>query len=105
MATHLHILANGTIEGLTSAGRQLRDLCHLNRPLLVEFRRFVLELIGHLVQQPKAEENRFLLRLLGFPDDLPNLRLKRPPGQNSRPEGITASYYQRRKRAELPEVY
>jgi hypothetical protein len=44
-------------------------------------------------------------RMMGFPEDLPNLRRKNPPDGNSRPEGITESWYEQRQRDELPEVY
>jgi hypothetical protein len=44
-------------------------------------------------------------RLMGFPDDLPDLRLLQPPGGNSRPEGLKQSALVRRERRELPVVY
>jgi len=46
-----------------------------------------------------------LQQLLGFPDDLPDLQRKRPPGKNRRPEGISTSCFERQRRAELPFVY
>ena len=42
--------------------------------------------------------------LLCFPADLPDLSSLRPPGGNSRPEGIALSYRERRLRGELPET-
>jgi hypothetical protein len=105
LAIHLNMHSDGAVEGLTSAGRKLCDICHLNRPLLVQFRHSLLELIKLLVHRQGLDEERILQRLLGYPDDMPNLRVKRPPGGNSRPEGISASCYERRKRAELPQVY
>jgi hypothetical protein len=44
-------------------------------------------------------------RMMGFPEDLPNLRRKSPPDGNSRPEGLDESCYEQRQRNELPEVY
>lgn len=105
MATHLHTLPDGMIEALTREGHKLCDLCHLNRPLLVQFRRHVLELIELLQRRQGPEYERILRRILSFPDDLPNLRSKRPPGRNSRPDGISLSCFERRKRGQLPEVY
>jgi len=105
MATHVQTLADGTIEALTLEGRVLCDLCHLNRPLLVQFRQYMLELIESLLRKQGSREALALQRILSFPDDLPNLRSRRPPGGNSRPDGILASYFERRKRAELPQVY
>jgi hypothetical protein len=42
--------------------------------------------------------------LLGYPDDLPDLRASHAP-HNTRPEGIEESYFARRERRELPEQY
>lgn len=42
-------------------------------------------------------------RMMGFPEELPNLRRKSPPEGNTRPEGIAECWYERRH--ELPEVY
>ena len=44
-------------------------------------------------------------KLMGYPDDLPDLRGLRPPGGNMRPEGVSASCHARRERGELPETY
>ena len=42
--------------------------------------------------------------LMGYPLDLPNLANCRVP-ENTRPEGIDDSYFARRERGELPQVY
>jgi len=44
-------------------------------------------------------------KLMGFPDDLPNLARLRPPGGNSRPHGIERSYFVQKKKAILPDTY
>jgi hypothetical protein len=44
-------------------------------------------------------------RLMGFPDDLPDLARRRPPGRNKRPEGVAESYFARRSRGALPPTY
>lgn len=44
-------------------------------------------------------------RIMGFPEELPDLGRKRPPGGNSRPNGIPESYFEQHQRDELPEVY
>jgi hypothetical protein len=44
-------------------------------------------------------------QLMGFPRDLPNLRQLRPPGGNSRPEGIENSFYEMRRRGQLSDEY
>lgn len=44
-------------------------------------------------------------KLMGFPNDLPDLQSLKPPGGNFRPDGVAASFHARRKRGELPETY
>jgi hypothetical protein len=55
-----------------------------------------------LFQWPSREAERILQRLLCFPIDLPDLNAKRPPAGNSRSAGIETSYFEQRKRGELP---
>lgn len=105
MATHLYVLHNGTVEPRTIVGEQLIDVCHLNRPSLIDFRNYVLDLMDVLFQRQSSEAERTLQRLLGFPMDLPDLHAKRPPAGNVHPAGIATSYFEQRKRGELPEVY
>ncbi len=105
LAMHLRIRDDGTVEALTRQGRLLCDLCHLNRPALVQFRVYLLDLVEHLVSQPNPQPERILQHVLGFPDHLPNLRSRRPPGGNARPEGIDNSWFERRRRGELPAAY
>ena len=58
------------------------------------------------------ESWRFLQRerdvsMFGYviPSNLPRLATLRPPRGNSRPQGIATSYYERRKRSDLPQHY
>jgi len=44
-------------------------------------------------------------KLMGYPDDLPDLRRLRPPGVNTRPEGVLSSCHSLRERGELAETY
>jgi hypothetical protein len=62
-------------------------------------------LTGSLAKRRPAEAETVICHLLGFPDDLPDLASKRPPGGHTRPNGIAQRYYERRKRGELPSVY
>jgi len=105
LAEHLRIAATGIAEPLTDAGRRLVELCHLNRPVLVEFRREFLQLLDLLnsVNDPRAVGA--LRSLLGFPQDLPDLANLRPPGGNNRPEGIWESAFAKRDRGELAQTY
>ncbi len=105
VATHLQILRNGTAEASTIAGEQLIDVCHLNRPSWIDFRNYVLDLMDLLLQRQSQDAERILQRLLCFPHNLPNLKAKRPPAGNGRPDSLSTSYFEPRKRGKLPEVY
>ena len=102
---HLRGLRNGRVEALTAIGRDLIEICRLNRPHLVSFRRGMLEVLASLRQHKGAQVDVLVKNYLGFPPSLPNLAVLRPPSGNSQPAGIEQSYYVRRSRSELPETY
>jgi hypothetical protein len=55
-----------------------------------------------------AEEKNnvaILVKLLGYPDDLPKLKQKRPPTGNSRRTGVHSSCHEKRLRGELGLIY
>jgi hypothetical protein len=105
IANHLQAQPDGTIRALTQWGEALIDACALNRPDLVAFRRDLQTLLDILVRRRGEEAKRLRKRCLGFPEDLPDLASLRPPGGNSRPEGIATSAFERRRRQELPDGY
>ncbi|MBI2481907.1 MAG: hypothetical protein HYV60_25645 [Planctomycetia bacterium] len=73
----------------------------LNSPRLVEWR-LVWMRIAEVARERDLE---LLKRLFGFPTELPDLRRCRPPGGNSRPEGITESWAAQANEGELPDCY
>jgi hypothetical protein len=77
---------------------------YLNHPRLITFRRETMRLIRTLAASTDSEAALALQRLVGFPDDLPDLRTLRPPG-NTRPEGVQHCYFALRERGELPAAY
>lgn len=105
VAEHLEAQPDGTIRALSPWGEALVDVCALNRPDLVAFRRDLRTLLALLARRRGEEAARLRKRYLGYPDDLPDLASLRPPGGNSRPEGIAESAIERRRRGELPEEY
>ena len=96
---------DGKTEPLTNEGRETIRVCHLNRPLLVQFRQRLRELINLLLAMPTPESAAVLHDILTFPDDLPDVAVRRPPGGNTRPDGIAASYHEQKRRGELPPLY
>ena len=102
---HLEILADATIQGLTAQGRELIEICQLARPRITQARQRLVDLFGTLQESQTPRAAALLKHYLGYPDHLPMLSHSRPPGGNSRPEGIAQSYYERGQRGELPAEY
>ncbi len=105
LAEHLDAQSDDSIRAITSRGQALIDVCALNRPDLIAFRRDLRTLLGLLARRRGEAAARLRKRYLGFPDDLPDLAVLRPPRGNSRPEGIAACGFERRRRGELPDLY
>ena len=99
----LRVNEDGTIEAINNSaeGRMLVRTLRLDRPERVRQRRMIIEI---LVDAQKTANARRLRDWLGFPDDLDDLRILKPP-TNNRLEGIEESWFSRRERGELPEIY
>jgi hypothetical protein len=93
------------VRALSRQGEVLIDVCALNRPTLVAFRRDLRALLAVLAGRRGEEAARLRQRYLGYPDDLPDLASLRPPGGNSRPQGVAVCAFESRRRGELPEAY
>jgi hypothetical protein len=89
---------DGTIEGRTRPARRLIRVLGLDDR---EFRLLWLEIVALAAR----EDPDLYRKLMGLPNDLPNLARLRPPGGNSRPEGMEQSYYVQKEKAILPETY
>ncbi|MCL4206017.1 MAG: hypothetical protein KJ000_26330 [Pirellulaceae bacterium] len=105
LADHVEILEDGTIRGLTEDGWHLIRVCQLDRPNLTEFRRGIFDILRGLELLGEIARGNLLRRYFGFPSNLPHLAALRPPGGNSRPDGIRNSFYERRSRGDLLDVY
>jgi hypothetical protein len=105
LSEHLAVNDNGVVEPFSRFGEMVVDVCALNRPDLVAFRRDLLALLAILERSRAEEAARLRRRYLGYPDDLPDLGALRPPEGNARPEGIASSAFERRHRGELPDRY
>jgi HNH endonuclease len=92
---------DGRIQTGTRAARRLIRVLGLDDPEYTEFRLLWMGIIS-LAEQYDRELYR---KLMGFPNDLPNLARLKPPGGNTRPEGVRASHFARRKGGTLPDTY
>jgi hypothetical protein len=102
---HLRIQDDGTIEDLTTEGERLIAILALDYPPLVDFRRRWIAALRVLNERLDEDVTKTLREFLGFPDDLPDLASLRPPGGNSRPEGVETSYFALRELGLLPSTY
>jgi hypothetical protein len=98
----LRVDADGAIEARNALGQVLVEGLRLDSPELTYQRRLVLRVVRLAEQKNNVA---LLLRLLSYPDDLPNLGAKRPPGGNACPKGVAASGYEQRRRGELALLY
>src|SRR5207253_668192 len=81
---HLEVLADGGIQGLTAQGRELIEICKLDRPRITQARKQLLDLFQTLRETATPKAASLLNHYLGFPENLPMLSHYRPPGGNCR---------------------
>ena len=97
---NVRVYPDGALAGLTAdAERIIRLLC-LNSTEYKRWRRMWIRII----ELAEDDDPGLLRDLLSYPRDLPDLRTYRAP-ENSRPDGIAESFFERRKRGELAETY
>ncbi len=85
----LRVREDGTMLALNDQGTILIKVLRLDNPENTEYRRLIFEIL-HLAENYDGLAYR---RLMGFPENLPNLAAQRPPGGNSRPEGVKQSFF------------
>jgi len=100
----LRVDTDGTVTALNPHGQRLVKVLNLNHPFMVEERRKNLRVLSSLQQSLQRDDQELFLRLMGFPQNLPDLA-KRSPPHNSRPQGISESWLAKRNRGELRAVY
>lgn len=98
----LEVDVEGVMKARNELGRALIAGLRLDHPDITRHRRTVLQVIQLAEHKNNVE---IILRLLGFPEDLPNLKQKRPPKGNTRPEGVSNSCYEKQHRGELALIY
>lgn len=97
----VQVRADGRMAAQTVPAKEIVDALHLNDPEYVFRRRQMISLLSELaVVRPDLHA-----LWLGHPDNLLDLSRLRPPGGNTRPDGIEQSHFARRKRGELPATY
>lgn len=97
----LEVNADGSLEARTPEARRLVNKLKLDDRQATEFRMLWLRIIA----MAEVYDPPLYHRLMGFPDDLPDLARLRPPGGNTRPEGVNNSWFAQRERGTLPATY
>jgi hypothetical protein len=100
-ADQVKVNADGSIQGLSSDAERLVWLLGLDGPKYRAWRLLWLR----IVELAATYDRELYHRLMQFPEDLPNLKRLRPPNGNTRPKGINESYFEMRRRGELPREY
>ncbi len=101
LAEEVRVHEDGTIAGRTPQARRLIRLLGLDGTESTEFRLLWLGILALAEEHDKE----LYTKLLGFPDDLPDLERLRPPGGNTRPAGVQQSYLAARENGTLPDTY
>lgn len=97
----VRVLEDGSIAVSSDEAKRLIDEMGLDRPKLRAFRLLWISII-RLAEKYDVD---LWAKLIGFPEDLPDLSQLQPPSGNARPEGIHQSYLARRQRGELSSTF
>jgi hypothetical protein len=92
---------DGTMVGLTADATRVIRVLDLDDEEHRHWRRLWMRIID----LSQRFDPQLFSQLMGFPDDLPDLLLLRPPLGNARLEGTAQSYFQRRKEGTLAATY
>ena len=97
---------DGILIGLTPDGQALIYLLKLNENPAIEVRRKYLTILSLRERYPTDTKIESLyLKAFGYPEDMPDLRTKRPPLGNSRPGSEQSCYFARREKGTLSATY
>ena len=89
------------VRPLNKDGEILLRVLKLNHSSLVTMRRDKIRALKILARHSPEDWKQ----LMGFPESLPNLRRRNPPGGNSREGGIADSWFEKKQAGTLPEAY
>jgi hypothetical protein len=79
---------------------------HLNEDPALGERRYAIDLLALKQEFPAdARVHRVFLQHFGYPEDLPDLRCRKPPDGNVREGSERACYHARREGKCLPDIY
>ena len=97
----MRVTEDGHIRADTPEAAQLIELLGLDGDKLTEFRTLWMGIVALAREHDPALHQK----LMGYPADLPDLAALRPPGGNTRPEGVEQSCFARKQSGTLPGTY
>lgn len=97
---NLRVTLDGNLEWNSKEAESLILKLDLNAPTMVAWRKT----FSSVIELAKAHDSDLYRRLMGFPDELPNLRRKQP-SSNTRPHGVDDCCFERRANGTLPDIY
>jgi hypothetical protein len=98
---NVEVSEDGVMHAKTPEAARLIELLGLNGRQTVEFRFLWIGIVALA-----AKSNPVLYgQLMAYPAELPDLGSLKPPGGNSRPDGVAASFFAQRLRNQLAESY
>ncbi|TWT95762.1 HNH endonuclease [Neorhodopirellula pilleata] len=101
---HLTLLKTGRFQARTAKGRDLIDTLYLNESSRVRMRNMMLQVVDNWSASISGVNEGFK-RFFEYPDDMPDLRGKRPPGGNAIAGSEDDCHYARRERGELAQWF
>jgi HNH endonuclease len=96
----LKITSKGIVKALDKKGEKLIQSLQLNSPITVAFRLRMMKLLD----LAKKSDPALYEEMMGFPEDLPDLRKKNVPS-NSKPAGALNCFFALREKSKLPSTY
>jgi HNH endonuclease len=106
MGRHLRVERDGTVTSLSEEGTFLVEMLQLNAGSATRERCRILRILDRRSRYPDDEAGKVdMLEVLGYPEDMPDLRRLKPPNGNRLDVNVNDCFYARRERGELPEIY
>jgi HNH endonuclease len=96
----LRITAEGRVVALNDHGEKLKQVLLLDSEYNVRYRSRMIRTLETLQRTDAALYQEFM----GFPDDLPDLRMKRV-ASNTKPSGVVNCWFALRESGKLPATY
>ncbi len=97
----VRVAEDGSLHTDNREAARLIELLGLDSAPSAEFR---MLWIG-IVSLAARHDRELYRRLMGYPEDLPDLRRLQPPSGNTRPEGLGRSAHAQKERGDLPATY